>query len=256
MVMRRGVTGLSVALFLGCAARCTGVDVDGLRTSDGSPSSGDPGDVRAAAGDAFSEEAHVVADVGFHPQERPLTCEEAALRMALEHQGIVRSEATILADVGVDPRPGVVDSSGTLRWGDPYTGFVGDPDGSERALTGYGTYYPTIARVARSYGAAVLLAGEGIAPATLYAALLAGHPAVAWIAYDWTYHPPSMPWVAFDGAALWWRGPIEHAITLVGVTTTTVLVNNPALSTAFQRVPKRVFERTYRTFGDMAVILR
>jgi len=148
--------------------------------------------------------------------------------MVLEHQGILRSEATILRDIGVDRWAAHVDASGTLRWGNPYTSFVGDPDGSERELTGYGTYYPNIVRVAKGHGAIVLQAGENIAPATLYTALLANHPAVVWIANDWAYHAASKPWVTFEGEQIAWRGAIEHAISLVGVTSTSVLVNNPA----------------------------
>ncbi len=203
-----------------------------------------------------SPAANVIADVAFHPQERPLTCEEAALRMALEHEGIVVSEASLLQRQTMDPRPSEVDASGTLHWGNPYTSVVGDPDGSERALTGYGTYYPTIARVATACGASVLRAGESTEPDTIYAVLLGGHPVVAWVAYDWKYHPASMRWVTFDGAQLWWHGPFEHAVTLVGVTPTSVLVNNPMREADWEWVTKDDFEAAYRTFGDMAVILR
>lgn len=203
-----------------------------------------------------SAAANVIADVAFHPQERSLTCESAALRMALTHQGIVKAEAAILADIGVDLRASSVDAQGTLHWGDPYASFVGDPDGSEYKKTGYGTYYPNLDRVARGYGAAVLQAGEDLAPDAIYAALLAGHPAVAWIAYDWTYHAGSMPWSAFDGKQLSWHGPVEHAITLVGVTETAVLVNNPSRKKDWQWVTRSAFEQAYRTYGNMAVILR
>jgi uncharacterized protein YvpB len=259
-----GSTGSTVIVFPGgatipVAGSATSVRVNGLvngtsytftvKSSTGSVS-------RPSSPVTPSAQANVIADVAFHPQERPLTCEAAALRMVLEHQGIVRSEATIFSNLEVDRRPAYVDASGTLHWGNPYTSFVGDPDGSERAMTGYGTYYPTIARVARGHGATVLRAGENIAPATLYTAILASHPAVVWVSNDWTYHAESTPWVTFDGEQLSWHGPVEHAISLVGVTSTHVLVNNPAHPTDWQWVPKHAFEDAYRTFGQMAIILR
>jgi hypothetical protein len=132
---------------------------------------------------------------------------------------------------------------------------VGSPDGSEQSYTGYGTYYPTIARVAAALGATVLVAGESTSPATLYGEVLQGHPAVAWISGDLQTHAPVMPWITFDGTQLTWYGGYEHAVAIVGVTPDAVIVNNPDLSTPWQSIPKTIFEPSFEQFNQMAVII-
>jgi uncharacterized protein YvpB len=217
-----------------------------------------PDGLRSLASNVVTPEAgsNVIGDVPHYMQERPLTCEEASLRMVLEHAGVVESESDILNEVGIDSRASSVDAQGVLHWGDPYTSFVGDPSGSEPKMTGYGTYYPTIARVATTFGATVVVSGENQDPSTIYAALLANHPVVAWIGYDWQYHPASMDWQAFDGRDLAWHGPYEHAIALVGVTPTVVLVSNPTHSEDWQYVTKAAFELGFSTYSNMAVIIQ
>ena len=90
-----------------------------------------------------------VLNVPWNKQVYHLSCEEASLRMALAFEGIATTDDAILKIIGTDSRPAYFEPSGALRWGDPYASFVGNPNGSEVALTGYGTYYSTIARAAR-----------------------------------------------------------------------------------------------------------
>jgi uncharacterized protein YvpB len=190
-------------------------------------------------------------DVPIYYQVFTLSCEESALRMALVSRGINTTDAQILNIIGTDLRPATYTSSG-LTWGDPYTTFVGSPSGSETALTGYGTYYPTIARAATALGATVLAAGEGIAPSTLYANVLAGHPAVVWVTWQWAA-ASRQDYVAFDGRTIPYAGPVEHAVTLVGVTATDVIINDPDFGRTL--VSKSLFEARYATYNDMAVVL-
>jgi uncharacterized protein YvpB len=184
-------------------------------------------------------------------QAYTLSCEEAALRMALAHEGIAVTDAQVLAIIGVDWSAAYYDGSG-LRWGDPYTAFVGNPGGSEVAMTGYGTYYPNIARAASALGGTVLRAGEAISPADLYAAVLDGHPVVAWVTYQWVTAQRS-DYVAFDGRTIPYAGPVEHAIAVVGVTPTTVTVNDPDFGQ--YAVSRTVFESSYATYNQMAVVI-
>ena len=184
-------------------------------------------------------------------QAYALSCEEAALRMALAYQGIQATDAQILALIGIDWSAATYDSSG-LRWGNPYTAFVGNPGGSEVNLSGYGTYYPNIARAAAALGANVLQAGEGIVPTDVYSAVLAGHPVVAWVTYQWVGAQRS-DYIAFDGRTIPYAGPVEHAVTVVGVTSTTVYVNDPDFGQ--YQVSKSVFEASYATYNQMAVVL-
>ena len=50
-----------------------------------------------------------------------------------------------------------------------------------------------------------------------------------------------------------YAGPGEHAVTVVGVQPTKVLINNP--STGVEWIDKRTFEAVYAIYDHMAVIL-
>lgn len=189
--------------------------------------------------------------VPWYHQEYELSCEAASLRMALANEGIATTDASILNIIGIDRRPAFFES-GALRWGDPFNTFVGDPNGSEVALTGYGTYYPTIARAAAALGGSVLAAGQGIDAATVYAAILQGHPVVAWVTYQWVT-PARADYTAFDSRAVPYAGPVEHAVTVVGVDESSVLINNPWSGPEW--VSKTTFEAAYAVYDQMAVIL-
>ena len=190
--------------------------------------------------------------VPIYYQEYTLSCEESALRMALASEGINVTDAQVLQIIGADTTSAYVDSAG-LHWGDPYTSFVGSPSGSQVTRTGYGTYYPTIAKAATALGGTVLAAGEGITPAAVYADVLGGHPVVAWVTYQWVSAQRS-DYTAFDGKVIPYAGPVEHAVTVVGVTSTDVIINNPDFGR--EVISKSVFEASYSTYNNMAVVLK
>lgn len=186
-----------------------------------------------------------------------MTCEAAALRMALSHEGINVDELTLIAYMTRDPRPARFDSRGKLAtWGDPQKGFVGDPDGRTERFTGYGVYNSPVAAAAIAAGAEVVadgsgLYGDAIAPQEIYDAVLDGHPAVAWISN--TYHQVGLArYVAYDGEPVAYT-LTEHAVTVVGVRPDAVLINDPWFGPAWHA--KTQFESAYRTFDGMAVIV-
>ena len=111
---------------------------------------------------------------------------------------------------------------------------------------------PTVVRAAQQFGGSVVQAGEGIPASTLYQALTNGQPVVAWGSFDWKFHQVSH-YVAFDGRNVQFGSPYEHTITLAGVTTDYVLVNNPWFGV--QWITKPTFEAAYATFNRMAVIM-
>lgn len=84
-------------------------------------------------------------DVPFHRQEHSLSCEIAALKMALDYVGIDVPESELISHLVFDPTPR---ANGV--WGDPYKGFVGNIDG-KMLRTGYGVYWDPIARVGLRY---------------------------------------------------------------------------------------------------------
>ena len=192
-----------------------------------------------------------VLDVPSYRQVFNLSCEAAALQMALASRGISSTQADILTNIGVDYRGAYRDRNG-FHWGDPYSSFVGNPNGSENNDSGYGTYFPTIAAVASRYGAHVRFADEGYPASAVYGDVLGGHPVVAWVSVDYAAHA-NTAYTAFDGRAVQFGSPYEHAVVVSGVSTDSVLVNDPIRGRIW--ISKGAFERAFAVFRNMAVVI-
>jgi len=213
-----------------------------------SPMRGSPHPVRPTAR---------VLKVAWHHQQHNLSCEAAALRMALSFEGVNVDELTLMRFMGYDLRPARFDARGRLvRWGDPNSAYVGNPDGHIQRYTGYGVYFAPVARAAVAAGAHVVAAGSGlygsgVSAQAVYNAVLDGHPVVAWISN--TYHRvPLSAYVAYDGARVYYTLN-EHAVTIVGVRPGAVLIDDPWFGPAWHT--KAQFESAYATFGQMAVVI-
>lgn len=192
----------------------------------------------------------LIPHVFVYYQDRNLTCEETAVSMALTHQHIYVSQDIILRELGDDRRPVTTDKLGRMRWGDPYTTFVGDPMGLEFKDTGYGASYTPLVRIAKSHGAKLLRYGAMDAD-TIYAELQSGHPVVAWATWDWRWHPRH-DYLAFDGRWVPWIGPYDaHVYTIVGIRTDAVLVDDPIRGQYW--VVKPAFEAAYSDFEEAIV---
>ncbi|MEA2643866.1 MAG: hypothetical protein QOG08_892 [Chloroflexota bacterium] len=210
-----------------------------------------------AAQPAPPRRTHRLLAVKQHYQDHNLSCEAAALKMALSYEGIAIDELTLMKYMSVDLRPPTFSVRGQLAsWGDPAKSYVGNVDGHIERYTGYGVYQGPVARAAIRAGARVLAAGSGlygsaISPGAIYNAVLDGHPVVAWISN--TYHDvPLSRYVAYDGATVWYT-LTEHAVTVVGVRPGQVLINDPWFGQAWHS--KAQFESAYETFDHMAVIV-
>jgi len=190
--------------------------------------------------------------VPVYRQTRNLNCETAAMQMGLAYYGHYYSQDSLFAYENADLRRAQW-INGTLHWGDPYTNFVGDVNGSESALTGYGVYYPVILSIARSHGVPDAYGGEGFSPATIYAELAAGHPVQIWIEARWS-RPAVRTWTAWDGRTIRYS-LAEHSVILTGVSGTSVRVNDDQFGSQYW-VSKWTFETSWRDFNNMAVIYR
>jgi uncharacterized protein YvpB len=215
---------------------------------------GDLNQVAAAADGAVNVvlgQTHIISGVTFYYQDHPLSCEEAATSMALTHQGINVSQDQILAELGADRRGEYVDSSGRVRWGNPYETFVGNVNGSESNFTGYGTYYPPLVRIARAHGARIIAYGS-MSAATVYARVIAGHPVVAFATWDWAWHP-RRDYLSFDGQWIPFIGPYNasHVYTVVGVSPSSVLINDPIRGQYW--ISKGSFQAGYSDFNEAIV---
>jgi uncharacterized protein YvpB len=191
-------------------------------------------------------QVHVISNVAIYFQIHALSCEETAVSMALTHQGIYLSQGQILAEMGADLRPQYRDAHGILRWGNPYSTFVGDVNGIEN-VTGWGANYPPLVWAALRHRARILAYGYMTAE-TVYARLAAGHPVVVWVTWDWGWHPRH-DYLSFDGRWIPYIGPAQsHVVTAVGVSPSAVLVNDPLRGQYW--VGKSSFQAAYSDFME------
>lgn len=201
----------------------------------------------------------VTFPVPVYRQVMNLDCETAALQMGLAALGQSYSQQQLFAGENPDTRAPVMGPfKKVIQWGDPYTNFVGNVNGSDLGPTGYGVYYPLILAIARSHGAAGSTGGEGLTAAAIYAALAAGHPVVAWVETGWENARAAGytgVWTAWDGKPIRYS-LIEHAVTLSGVSATQVRVNDPWKSGSQYWFSKIEFERSWADFNNMAVVLQ
>lgn len=167
-----------------------------------------------------TEEKIVLIPVAWDRQDRALSCEAAALKMALSAKGVFVSEDDIMSYVGYDltPRTGG-------GWGDPDQAFVGDIHGAQNT-TGYGVHWAPIARAASVWRTARAVSGMSLQDAARE--LEAGNPIVIWGVTGRAYYDP---WVTPSGKKVEaWKG--EHARTLIGFrgsveNPTSFIINDP-----------------------------
>jgi len=199
-----------------------------------------------------------------YKQTMALDCETAALQMGLAALGHTYSQTYLFSFQPQDTRGPVLDPTNrkrVLQWGDPYQNFVGNVNGSDLGPTGYGIYYPIILSIAQSHGAPGSVGGEGMSAAQVYAALAQGHPVLVWVETGWenanaagyTGYWTSWP---DKGAKRIRYSLIEHVVTLSGVSTTQVRVNDPWKSGSQYWFSKAAFEASWADFNNMAVILQ
>lgn len=143
-------------------------------------------------------------ELDYHRQEQALSCEVAALKMALDAVGVEVGESELRERLVYDRTP---KSRGI--WGDPYAGFVGDIDG-KMGVTGYGVYWQPIEQLANKYVHARHF--EHASPQLLAEHLSKGRPIVYWGYYG---RGEKLAWKTPEGKEIQGvRG--EHARTLVG----------------------------------------
>ncbi|HET9050857.1 MAG TPA: C39 family peptidase, partial [Candidatus Dormibacteraeota bacterium] len=157
-----------------------------------------------------------------------LDCEAAAAEGLLSTIGSGLTQGQIQAALPVDLRPAEWDAAhrSVVRWGDPWSTFVGSVTGSEPAFTGYGVYAPTLAATVASLGVRVA-PQTGVDPWLLYANVSAGRAAVVWVIAG-LGTPAPRTWTSWTGQTVVYAVG-EHAETLVGIDPAagTVTLMNP-----------------------------
>ena len=198
--------------------------------------------------------ATVTIPVPVYQQSMVLDCETAALQQGLAYYGINVSQSELFAAEYADVRLPVMGPNHTvLRWGNPYTNFVGYVNGSDWTPTGYGVYWPVILRLAQTHGLPNSVGGEGFAPSRIYSELATGHPVQIWIQTRFA-RVQLGTWTAWDGTQVRYSYA-EHSVTLSGVSPTEVRVND-VLNASQYWVSKALFEANFADFNNMAVIFQ
>ena len=145
-----------------------------------------------------------ILNVRLDYQDKALSCEAAALKMALTAKGIRVTETQIMKRIGYDPtrrRNGV--------WGDPDQAFVGDINGKQNT-TGYGVHWAPIERAADVWRPSTVLTNGKLTDLTK--AIDAGNPIVIWGTMGRAYRDP---WKTPAGKTVpAWKG--EHVRTVIG----------------------------------------
>ena len=177
-------------------------------------------------------------------------CEATSLSMLLAAAGIRAGQLELQARLPrsgpLDPEP--VQGSRLFRWGDPELGFVGRPAGGGTE-GGFGVYEPPIRALAARYGLHLAdLRGQTVAG--VRAALLAGHPILAWVGLA---AGPYLSWLTPSGHEITVNLD-EHAVVLVGAGPGYVLVNNP-LTGRRERWSDELFSYRWKLLGRRALEL-
>jgi uncharacterized protein YvpB len=193
------------------------------------------------------------ATIALRPVRQVLhnNCESTALSMLLAAAGVRAGQLKLQAQLPrsgpLDPEP--VAGSDLFRWGDPERGFVGRPSGGGTE-GGFGVYEPPVRALAARYGVHLLdLRRQSIA--AMRAAVLAGHPVLAWVGLA---AGPYLSWLAPSGRKIT-VDLNEHAVVLVGAGPGYVLVNNP-LSGRRERWSEALFSYRWKLLGRRALELR
>lgn len=180
-------------------------------------------------------------------QDYPLSCEAAALRMALAYKGRWIGERNIMNRVGIDWR-----RRRGNRWADPYRIFVGSLYGRQNN-TGYGVYWKPIERAARTWRPASK-AYCGMSINQLVTEVYKKNPVVVWGVYGNGY-PDG--WYSWSGQWISaWKG--EHARTVIGFIGSNnprkIILNDPYAGKLYWSKSK--FIANWNKFGRCGVVVR
>jgi uncharacterized protein YvpB len=215
--------------------------------------SGAPAAWDSAGGVLLNPSDPVTIPMAVYRQTMNLDCETGALQMALNALGHYYTQSTLFALEKPDTRRPVLGANNrVLQWGDPYTNFVGDVNGSDIPPTGYGIYYPVLVDIAHSHGAPFAAGAHGYSAASVYNAVASGHPVEVWVETGWKRPPFISTWTAWDGRVVPYT-LIEHTVTLSGVSPGSVRVNDPWHGTQYW-VTKGAFETSWADFNNMAIV--
>lgn len=153
--------------------------------------------------------------VPFFKQERSLSCEMASLHSFLVFYGHDVKEADLIAQLGI----ALPLEFANGIWGDPNEAFVGKINASQNNMTGYGTYWRAVARVAKLYEPSANWF-EGGSLEDITRSLDGGNPVIVWTVVPAVGGFKELHWKTPDGKDITgYNG--EHTWVVDGYTGTT-----------------------------------
>lgn len=144
-------------------------------------------------------------------QQYAQSCEASSVRMALAYKGIhIGNDMTIVKKFGYNPHP--YDKMHNV-WDDPQLQFVGDINGSQAKMTGWGVYAGPVANAIQGYGRGAIVQ-YGVSTGFVANQIYAGNPVVLWGV--WNESATQKSWKTPTGRKV--TGPIPmHVRLVVGV---------------------------------------
>ena len=203
--------------------------------------------------DTFASTSTVLIRVKAQSQlpQLPDGCEATSLSMLLSAVGVHVDKTTLAKEQPTDPKQPVFatarhDLTRIASWGDPEQNFVGYVTG----IYGYSIYHTPLARLldTKVPGRARDLTGTSFQD--VLRQVDDGMPVLMWAT---TTLRPTDQWVRWEGP----NGPVqatfkEHAVLLVGHTSTTLIINNP-LTGRRETVDPKPFITAWRQLGRQAL---
>lgn len=188
--------------------------------------------------------------IPLHTQEHALTCEVAALRMALNFYGTGITEEELLEKLSFDTKE---PKSPDNIWGDPDKGFVGDIDGSIFKGTGYGVYDKPIRNLAAEYRPSFTIENADLSD--VLEEVENGHPVIVWGLLS---RMKPILWQTQEGKKIE-AHPGEHARVVTGFygtisNPTKIILMDPIYGKV--RISKEKFLRDWKIMENRNVAIR
>jgi len=182
--------------------------------------------------------------------ELPRGCEVTSLAMLLKHAGIEADKMILAKQIRKDPTP-YSKINGSVTFGNPYDGFVGDMYSYDNP--GYGVYHGPIKDLAEMYLPGQIIDMTGSSFDDMLVTLTQGKP--VWVIAN-TYFT-SLPIEMFEE----WdtpSGPIkitykEHSVLLTGYDERYIYFNDPLTEVINRKVKINSFREAWEQMGRQAI---
>lgn len=198
----------------------------------------------------IKEEVLIDAPIIKQFPELPRGCEVTSLAMLLQYRGIQIEKMDLAAKIKKDTTP-LRRVNGTIYWGSPYNGFIGDM--YSYSNPGYGVYHQPIKDLAEQFlpGQIIDLTGREFANLKIYLSL----DIPIWVIINTTYK--KLPETAFES----WQTPDgeikitykEHSVLITGYDDQNIYFNDPISGLKNRAILIDDFIEAWKQMGSQAI---